>query len=158
MTTKEYFSQTLTLNKRIKSKLDHLAVIRELVSKATATMSDMPPCESRDVHKMEEAICRMVDLEKEVDADVDRLVNLRLEQVRIISEIEKPLYQLILEQRYLCCHSWGYISEELEYDQRYLLRLNNEALAAAEELMQKRFSEMHIMTPNDTYAILNPRV
>jgi hypothetical protein len=138
MTTKEYFSQTLTLNKRIKSKLDHLAVIRELVSKATATMSDMPPCESRDVHKMEEAICRMVDLEKEVDADVERLVNLRLEQVRIISEIEKPLYQLILEQRYLCCHSWDYISEELEYDQRYLLRLNNEALAAAEELMQKR--------------------
>jgi hypothetical protein len=140
MTTKEYFSQTLTLNKRIKSKLDHLAVIRELVSKATATMSDMPPCESRDVHKMEEAICRMVDLEKEVDADVERLVNLRLEQVRIISEIEKPLYQLILEQRYLCCHSWDYISEELEYDQRYLLRLNNEALAAAEELMQKRNS------------------
>ena len=138
MTTKEYFSQTLTLNKRIKSKLDHLAVIRELVSKATSTMSDMPPCESRDVHKMEEAICRMVDLEKEVDADVERLVNLRLEQVRIISEIEKPLYQLILEQRYLCCHSWDYISEELEYDQRYLLRLNNEALMAAEELMQKR--------------------
>jgi hypothetical protein len=147
MTTKEYFSQTLTLNKRIKSKLDHLAVIRELVSKATATMSDMPPCESRDVHKMEEAICRMVDLEKEVDADVERLVNLRLEQVRIISEIEKPLYQLILEQRYLCCHSWDYISEELEYDQRYLLRLNNEALAAAEELMQKRnFGN----APNDT--------
>ena len=138
MTTKEYFSQTLTLNKRIKSKLDHLAVIRELVSKATSTMSDMPPCESRDVHQMEEAICRMVDLEKEVDADVERLVNLRLEQVRIISEIEKPLYQLILEQRYLCCHSWDYISEELEYDQRYLLRLNNEALMAAEELMQKR--------------------
>ena len=57
---------------------------------------------------------------------------------RIISEIEKPLYQLILEQRYLCCHSWARISEELEYDQRYLLRLHNEALTAAEELMQKR--------------------
>ena len=138
MTTKEYFNQTLTLNKRINSKLDHLAVIRGLVSKATSTISDMPPCESRDVHQMEEAICRMVDLQKEVDADIDRLVNLKLEQMGIISEIEKPLYQLVLEQRYLCCRSWARISEELEYDQRYLLRLNNEALAAAEELMQKR--------------------
>ena len=140
MNTKEYFSQTLMLNKCINSKLDHLMALRELVSKATATISDMPPCGSRDVHQMEEAICRIVDLQTEVDADINRFLDLKQEHMSIIRAIKKPMHQLILEQRYLCCYSWERISTELGYEQRSLYRIHNEALAAAEELMQKRNS------------------
>lgn len=141
MNTKEYFSQAFVLNKRINSKLDHLAALRELVSKATATISDMPPRDSREVHQLEEAICRIVDLEKDVNADIDRFLALKKEYASIISEIKKPMLQLVLEQRYLCCHSWERIATELEYELRSLYRLHSEALKAAEEHVQKRISD-----------------
>ena len=66
MTTKEYFEQALTLNKRINSKLDHLGTLREMATKASATLSDMPHNGTRNVHRMEDIISKIVDLENEI--------------------------------------------------------------------------------------------
>ena len=141
MNAKEFFSLSIPLNKRINSKLDHLLALRDLVSKATATISDMPSRESRDVHQLEDVICRIVDLERDVNADIDHLLDLKEEYMSIISEIEKPMLQVVLEQRYLCCHSWSHISTELDYELRSLYRLHSEAIKAADELMQKRICD-----------------
>ena len=51
MTTKEYFEQALTLNKRINSKLDHLGTLREMATKASATFTTSAPLLLRNRHR-----------------------------------------------------------------------------------------------------------
>ena len=135
MTTKEYFEQALTLNKRINSKLDHLGTLREMSTKATITLSDMPRSSSPNLYQMQDIISKIIDLEHEINRDIDRFVDMKREYMWIINEIRNPVFQLVMEQRYLCCRTWEKISEELGYEMRSLHRLHGEALKVAERLI-----------------------
>ena len=140
MTTKEYFEQALTLNKRINSKLDHLSTLREMTTKASITLSDMPRSSSRNMCQMQDIISKIVDLENEINGDIDRFVDMKRAYMRIIGEIRNPVFQLVMEQRYLCCRTWEKITEELGYDLRWLHRLHGRALQEAEEVLKQKLT------------------
>ena len=140
MTTKDYFEQALTLNKRINSKLDHLGTLRDMATKASTTFSDMPHSGSRNVHRMEDIISKIVDLEHEINGDIDRFVDMKSEYMRIIGEINNPVFQLVMEQRYLCCRTWEQISIELGYELRWLHRLHGRALHEAEKVLEAKLA------------------
>ena len=146
MTTKEYFEQALTLNKRINSKLDHLGTLREMSTKATITLSDMPRSSSPNLYQMQDIISKIIDLEHEINRDIDRFVDMKREYMWIINEIRNPVFQLVMEQRYLCCRTWEKISEELGYEMRSLHRLHGEALKVAERLIPQ-WSENLVSPP-----------
>lgn len=146
MTTKEYFEQALTLNKRINSKLDHLGTLREMTTKATITLSDMPRSSSPNLYQMQDIISKIIDLEHEINRDIDRFVDMKREYMWIINEIRNPVFQLVMEQRYLCCRTWEKISEELGYEMRSLHRIHGEALKVAERLIPQ-WSENFVSPP-----------
>jgi len=148
MTTKEYFEQALTLNKRINSKLDHLGTLRDMATKASATLSDMPHSGTRNVHRMEDIISKIVDLENEINGDIDRFVDMKREYMRIIGEIRNPVFQLVMEQRYLCCHTWDQISIELGYELRWLHRLHGRALQEAETALKQKLATIDHYKPS----------
>ena len=130
MTAKEYLGQAYRLDQRINSKLEQVLSLRELTTKATATMSDMPGGGSRNVYKMQDIIGKIVDLENEINADIDRLVDLKREMVAVIKAVENPEYQTLLELRYLCFKTWEQIAVYMGYESRYLHKLHQRALNA----------------------------
>ena len=128
MTAKEYLGQAYRLDQRINSKLEQVLSLRDLTTKATATMSDMPGGGSRNVYKMQDIIGKIVDLENEINADIDRLVDLKREMVVAIKGIENPEEQTLLELRYLCFKSWEEIAVTMGYGVRHVYKLHNAAL------------------------------
>lgn len=128
MTVKEYLGQAYRIDQRINSKLEQVGSLRALAAKATSTISDMPHSGSRDVQSMEGIIVKIIDLENEINADIDTLVDLKREIVRIIKAIDNPEYQTLLELRYLCFFSWEKVAVEMDYDLRYLHKLHRKAL------------------------------
>ena len=130
MTVKEYLGQAYRLDQRINSKLEQVLSLRELTTKATATMSDMPGGGSRNVYKMQDIIGKIVDLENEINADIDKLVDLKREMVAVIKAVENPEYQTLLELRYLCFKTWEQIAVYMGYELRYLHKLHQRALNA----------------------------
>ena len=67
MTVKEYLSQAYRIDQRINSKLEQVASLRALATKATSTLSDTPPSGSRNVQSMENVIVKIIDLENEIN-------------------------------------------------------------------------------------------
>ena len=128
MTVKEYLGQAYRIDQRINSKLEQVGSLRALAAKATSTISDMPHSGSRDVQSMEGIIVKIIDLENEINADIDILVDLKREIVGIIKAIDNPEYQTLLELRYLCFFSWEKVAVEMDYDLRYLHKLHRKAL------------------------------
>ena len=128
MTAKEYLGQAYRLDQRINSKLEQVLSLRELTTKATATMSDMPGGGSRDVYKMQDIIGKIVDLENEINADIDRLVDLKREMVVAIKAVADPESQTLLELRYLCFKSWEEIAIALGYGVRHVYKLHTASL------------------------------
>ena len=82
MTAKEYLGQAYRLDQRIDAKLEQVANLRALATKATATITDMPRSSSPNLQHMEGTIVKIVDLEQEINEDIDRLVDLKKEITR----------------------------------------------------------------------------
>lgn len=128
MTAKEYLGQAYRLDQRINSKLEQVLSLRDLTTKATATMSDMPGGGSRNVYKMQDIIEKIVDLENEINADIGKLVDLKREMATIIKAVENPEYQTLLELRYLCFKTWEQIAVDMQYATRNIYKLHDRAL------------------------------
>jgi hypothetical protein len=129
LSAKEYLSQAYRIDQRINSKLEQIRSLRILAEKAGAALSEVPPDKNnRNVHRMEDVIVKMLDLEDEINADLQRLIDLKHEVVTIIKCVESPELQTLLELRYLCFNTWEEISVALHLDIRWLHRLHNKAL------------------------------
>ncbi len=130
MTAKEYLSQAYRIDQRINSKLEQVSSLRDLSTKATATFSDVPPSGTRNVHRLEDVIVKIVSLEEEINHEIDRLVDLKRDIRTVIGEVRNPEYQTLLELRYLCFKSWEQIGVLMSYNTKYLFELHSRALKA----------------------------
>ena len=128
MDAKEYLSQAYRIDQRINSKLEQVMSLRALLGKATGTLSGTPKAATPNLHSMEDTICKMVDMENEINADIDTLVDLKTEIMTCIKQVGNPEYQTLLELRYLCFKNWEDISTEMDYSLRRLYELHNLAL------------------------------
>ena len=129
LSAKDYLSQAYRIDQRINSKIEQVQSLRDLAEKASATLSDVPPSKgTRNVHRMEDDIAKMMDMESEISADMKRLLNLKHKIVTVINCVESPELQTLLELRYLCFKTWEQIAVVLHFDLRWVHRLHNRAL------------------------------
>ena len=78
---------------------------------------------------MEDVIIKIVDMESEINADIDSLVDLKKEIARVIHGVSNLEYQTLLELRYLCFKTWEQIASSMNTSIRNLYRIHNAALA-----------------------------
>ena len=128
MNAKEYLSQAYRIDQRINSKLEQVMSLRALLGKATGTLTGAPKAATPNPQYMEDTICKMVDMENEINADIDTLVELKADIMACIKQIGNPEYQTLLELRYLCFKRWEDVAAELGYDLRYVYKLHDQAL------------------------------
>ena len=135
MTAKQYLNQAYRLDQRINSKLEQVLALRGLTTKVTATMTDMPGSASPNVHRSQDIIVKIVDLENEINADIDRLVDLKREIVSVIKGVEDPECQTLLELRFLCFKTWEQIAVEMNYGIDNIYRLHRKAIKMVDEML-----------------------
>ena len=128
MTAKEYLSQARFLDDRINSKIQQISSLNELATKCTATISDMPHSPNIAGSTMADAVCKIVDLQEEINKDIDRLVDLKREIMGVIKSVPNVEYQTILEKRYLCFISWEQIAVDMNYSMQHIHRMHSSAL------------------------------
>ena len=132
MKIKEYLMQAYRIDQRINSKLEQIASLHDLATKATVTFSDMPRNPNKGKSKIEDAIIKIMELEDEINHDIDKLVDLKTNITHLIKNLDSHEYQIILEQRYLCFKSWEQISVDLGYSIQHTFRLHDAALTDLE--------------------------
>ena len=132
MTAKEYLGQAKLLDQRIDAKIEQVASLRTLATKATSTLSDVAPSGTRNVHRMEDIIVKLVDLENEINRDIDNLVDLKREIMTAIRSIRDLEYRTVLELRYLCFKPWEQIAVEMGCSIDNVYKLHQKALKKME--------------------------
>lgn len=128
MTAKDYLGQARFLDTRIDSKIQQVSRLRDLATKCTSTLSDMPKNPSPNQSNMENIICKIVDLENEINSDIDRLVDLKREIVGVIKEVENTDFQTLLEKRYLSYLTWEQIAKDMGFGIDNIFKLHRLAL------------------------------
>lgn len=128
MTAKEYLNQAYRLDQRIRSKQEQIAALNDLATDCSATLTGMPRNPNRGGSRMADAVAKIIDLQNEVAADMEHLVELKAEIITTIKAVDCIEYQLILEKRYISGKSWPEIAVDLGYKMRHLYKLHDDAL------------------------------
>ena len=138
MNAKEYLRQAWNIDQRIKDKLDQVARLKEMTTNVTLVISDMPRNATPNPQKMEDAVLRLAEMESEIDADIGRLVNLKIEIMQTIWRVEDANCRTLLEMRYISFKSWEEIAAAMGITVRWLHRLHAKALRLVGE-----FTKIH---------------
>ena len=128
MTAREYLSQAYNLDRRIENRLEQLASLRQLATKTTNILKSDRVSTTRVTTGFQETIARMIDMEEEINAEIDRLVDLKAELRQVICSVPDPEAQMLLELRYLCFKPWKEIAEAMNYHVRHIYRIHDRAL------------------------------
>lgn len=137
MTAKEFLSQAKYLDARINSKIRQVSDLNDLATNATSALTGMPHNPNHGRSTMADCVAKIVDLQAEINADIDALVDLKREILETIKGLENVEYQTILERRYLCFETWEKIAAEMGYDLRWLFRLHGKALDAVQSVLDQ---------------------
>ena len=128
MDAKEYLGQAYRIDRRIRSKIEQISALHDLATKATSALGSDPVSGTRDPHRLQETIGKMMDLEEELNRDIDALVDLKREIMGAIKKVENTEHQTLLEMRYLSFMTWERIADDLDYSIQHIHRLHRQAL------------------------------
>lgn len=70
----------------------------------------------------------LVDKEREIDKEIDRLVSLKVEIDSFIDSVGNPKWQRILRSRYVMCMPWADVAEEMNCSLRHIQRIHKKIL------------------------------
>lgn len=132
MKAKDYLSQAYKLDHRIDCKLRQTENLRDLATRATASIHAERVSGTKQRSPMENAIVKLIDLEHEINSDIDRLVDMKREIAVVISKLSSPSHKILLELRYLEGKTWDEIAKAMDYDLRWIYRLHGKALKEIE--------------------------
>lgn len=75
----------------------------------------------------EDLIIKIIDLEREINRDIDILINLKM-KARVKIDQVGGVYGVILQMRYLENRNWVEISRTLNYSPKHIFKLHGKAL------------------------------
>lgn len=128
MTAKEYLSQAFWVDVGIGSKLDQLERLNALATRATTTFSQTPVSGTRNPHRTEDVVIKIIMLEDKLKEDMNRLVELKADITKAIEGVDVKEYRILLEKRYLSFMKWEDIAFDMHCSLRTIYRMHGEAL------------------------------
>ena len=138
MTAKEYLGQAYRLDQWINSKLRQVENLRSLTQRVTASYGREPVSHTRNVTSLEDSIIRLIEAEEQINQQIDKMVNLKMDIAALIDHVRNENYRLILEKRYLCFLSWDEIATDMHYSSRWVRNVHERALEVVGKLLKER--------------------
>lgn len=138
MTAKEYLGQAYRLDQYIKDRLFQLTQLRSLTQQITTAYDREVVSRTRNVHALEDSVIRLMEAEAEINREVDRFVDTKMDISKTIAMVRNENYRLILEKRYLCFMTWEQISPDMNYTNRWLRKMHDRALDVVDRILQER--------------------
>ena len=131
MTPKEYMEEADRLRRRIRRKENEILSLRVRAEGMTGMGNgDMPKTASPDPHKMEVAVCKIMELEQEVQeiqAKLDQMVSAFKDSMSVLTDSDM---KDLLTKRYIEFKPWKVIFREMGYSESSCYRLHRMGLAA----------------------------
>ncbi len=95
------------------SDLIRISELRALAQKCTVAYGGARVSHTRNVASLEDAVMKIMEAEKELDVQIDLLVDTKKEIESVIERVPDADCRLLLEMRYLAMESWTEIARQM---------------------------------------------
>lgn len=136
MTAKEYLRSIRNADENINYRLSELSKLRAEITSISPKTGGERVQTGGDKDPMK-AVDRLVTLEAEINAEIDRYTELRVKTREMISQMTNDRYKAILIEYYLNGKTWEQVAESLNIERRWLFRLHGRALQQFEKILNR---------------------
>ncbi len=124
---KTFLEQAFSLDLAIKIRKEEIAELESILHYSSPNFSsdyiDKTPTKSR-----EDLMCKIIDFKANIDKDVQRLIELKNEIYLLINTINNERDKSLMILRYIKFKTWSEVAEEMEYEDRHVMRLHKNIL------------------------------
>ena len=136
MTAKVFMSQALEANKRINRKQLRLEEYKAQAESTATALNGLPRKASPNLQRMESVAVMIVDLSKEIDADIDELDSIKQRISDVILMVEDPSQSVLLELRYIWFLPWNRVAARMELSESRAMKIHRKALESISGMLQ----------------------
>lgn len=125
---KDYLLQIRLLDTQIDCMLSNVDGLRDSLLRITPVLKQDVVSTSSSNDRMSTTIAKIVDLEKEINAKVDTLIDRKAQVIRLLEKVRNPDYLKVLQLKYIEYESFEEIAAEMHYTYRWICKLHGRAL------------------------------
>jgi hypothetical protein len=133
-----YLERVEMLDNIIENKLIESQQWRDLALSITANMGGDKVQASGSPSKMADAVEKCIDIEREIDEYIDRLIDTKKEVIHTLEKMDNPTEYKILHMRYIQQISLTDIAEKLNREYSSITTTHGRALKSVQKLIDKR--------------------
>ena len=122
----------------IQNKLVEQKQWKDIALGITANMGGERVQSSGSKSKMADALDKCMDMEDEINAQVDRLIDTKREVVATIEKLESPMEYNVLHLRYIQYKSLQEIADKYKKEYGWSTTTHGRALAHVQEILDRR--------------------
>jgi hypothetical protein len=138
MDAKQFLRQVEKLDARIKNKMIERQQWRDVAFSITANMDGERVQSSGSQSKMADAVSRCIDMEAEIDALVDSLIDTKREVIATIEQLDSPTEYNILHMRYIQYKGLQEIADHYGKDYGWATTCHGRALKNVQAILDKK--------------------
>ena len=135
MTVKEFLNQYRNAEETIQCKLEEIYLLRCLATSTTQVL-DADRVQSSSQNKTELIVSKIVDMEREVDEEVDKLQEVKREVLKVINSVANTRLKDLLCYRYICGYTFEKIAVAMDKSYMHICRLHGQALNEVKEILK----------------------
>ena len=139
MKAKAYLQEIKKLDMKINNKQLQLQSLWDLAQSITSTIKEVNVQTSKTVDPMADTVSKIIDLQDEINRDIDKYVDKKLEAIRLINQLENDEYISILIRRYVNYEEWKHIADEMHYTRQSIVKKHDKALLDFQEILNINF-------------------
>lgn len=138
MDAKEYLRSIKKADAIINEKLKEIDQLRGMRYKVTQALKPVMVSGNGAHGGFADASDRLIDLEREIDKEIDRFVDLKREAGAILRKLENPQHYRVLHQHYVMFETFEQIAVDMGYSYRNVCYLHGRALQAFQRVLDER--------------------
>lgn len=137
MTAKEYLNQLIAMDNAINRKQQRLATLRDVAMNTTPNYAEEAVQRTREKNPLENIMSKIVDLDREIDEDIDALVDFKAEVWEQLDKLEDETQKRILWLHYSERLSWTKVAVEMSFTTRYVYIIHRAALDELDKILKQ---------------------
>lgn len=136
MTAKEYLEQLIIRDRAIIKKRQRLETLHSVAMNTTVNYGNEAVQHSKAKNPLENIMAKIVDLDREIEDDVNSLVDLKAEVWERLDNLRNEPQKRVLWLHYAERLSWSKVANALNFSERYVYILHRRALSELDKILK----------------------
>ena len=141
MRAEEFLSRAYRLDQQIQSKVDQLGRLRACICGTGVRYGDVKVQSSRQDSRVENAVVKILEEERAINEEIDRLVAIKREIREVINQVDDVTCRLLLEKRNLLFETWPKICTDMQISERWAQTRHKDAVMIVQGVLDRMFPE-----------------